>query len=315
MSFFRKESISKYNNFTQIGVNFYKYFKIILILFIFSLVYISGAYAQQEDLSIWLWNSNQSNNTIIHVGDILELEIWMNVGSLSIQGVSFYITFNDTYFEPVNLKGNDMVFKPFDFDGGIFPPGNITANDALVDSFNAIPGFQLDGGKIFGENVVSGKGKIARFQLKAIDRVDSTKITIDYDRGNHRDTRYHYIISLNDPPSHPFNFRHDFTAKIDGIETAAEKDDFKLLQNFPNPFNPETNISFQLPNPSEVTMKIYDILGREIKTIINANLDVGSHSVKWDGTNNVGLNVGSGVYIYIIKANNFIDRKKMILLR
>ena len=62
-------------------------------------------------------------------------------------------------------------------------------------------------------------------------------------------------------------------------------------------------------------MKIFNILGQEIKTIINDNLDAGYHMVKWNGTNNVGLKVSSGVYIYRIKAGNFINSKKMVFLK
>ena len=92
-------------------------------------------------------------------------------------------------------------------------------------------------------------------------------------------------------------------------------DEFKLSQNYPNPFNPETNIRFQLPEASKVTLKIYNILGQEIKTIINKNLGAGYHSMKWDGTNNIGLKVSSGVYIYRIKAGSFTAAKKMVFLK
>ncbi|MFC1558709.1 FlgD immunoglobulin-like domain containing protein, partial [candidate division KSB1 bacterium] len=77
--------------------------------------------------------------------------------------------------------------------------------------------------------------------------------------------------------------------------------DFKLSQNFPNPFNPITNIRFQLPEASKVTLKIYNILGQEIKTLVNKNMDAGFHSFKWQGTNDRGIKVASGVYIYRIK--------------
>ncbi len=92
-------------------------------------------------------------------------------------------------------------------------------------------------------------------------------------------------------------------------------EDFMLRQNFPNPFNPETSIRLQLPEASQVTLKVYNILGQEIKTLVNKNLDAGYHTIRWDGTNNIGLKVASGVYIYRMKAGGFINSKKMVFLK
>ena len=92
--------------------------------------------------------------------------------------------------------------------------------------------------------------------------------------------------------------------------------EYSLFQNFPNPFNPETNIYFTLVENSTVTLEIFDILGRKVKSLINSEVvNAGLQNVKWDGTNYSGIPVSSGIYIYQIKANNFIDSKKMILLK
>ena len=85
---------------------------------------------------------------------------------------------------------------------------------------------------------------------------------------------------------------------------------FKLDQNYPNPFNPTTNISFSLPKESFVTLKIYNILGAEIKTLVNENKPQGNYNVEFDGTN-----LASGIYLMIFQAGNFIQTKKMVLLK
>ncbi len=93
-------------------------------------------------------------------------------------------------------------------------------------------------------------------------------------------------------------------------------DEYILFQNFPNPFNPETNIYFTLKENSIVTLEVFDILGRKIKSLIKGEvLNVGIQNVKWDGTNYSGNHAASGIYIYQLKANNFIESKKMVLLR
>ncbi len=91
--------------------------------------------------------------------------------------------------------------------------------------------------------------------------------------------------------------------------------EFFLSQNFPNPFNPSTTIRFGLPVQEKVTLKVYDILGREIKTLINEELRPGYHSVEWDGTNDYGVKVSSGIYIYRITAGKFVKSMKMMMLK
>ena len=90
---------------------------------------------------------------------------------------------------------------------------------------------------------------------------------------------------------------------------------FALHQNYPNPFNPNTNIRFDLPKDTKVQIIVYDILGRLIKNIINMNQNAGFKSVQWDGKNNFGEKVPSGVYLYSIEAGDFNQTKKMLLLK
>jgi len=90
---------------------------------------------------------------------------------------------------------------------------------------------------------------------------------------------------------------------------------YELFQNYPNPFNPSTIISYALPRASHVTIKIYDMLGREIKTLVNSEQNAGILNIQWNGNNNFGTKVSTGAYIYMIKAGDFFQAKKMILLK
>ena len=101
----------------------------------------------------------------------------------------------------------------------------------------------------------------------------------------------------------------DVSGNIDFIK------EYSLEQNYPNPFNPSTMIKYTLPHNSFVTLKIYDILGREIKTLVSENQNSGQYSIQWDGTDNSGNRVTSGIYIYKIVANNYVASKKMILMK
>jgi hypothetical protein len=92
-------------------------------------------------------------------------------------------------------------------------------------------------------------------------------------------------------------------------------EEFALAQNFPNPFNPTTQIRFALPLTAMVDLKIYDILGREVKTLVRGELNPGTYTYEWDGRNNYGNSVSSGMYIYRITAGKFIETKKMMMLK
>ncbi|HJM48194.1 MAG TPA: T9SS type A sorting domain-containing protein, partial [Candidatus Marinimicrobia bacterium] len=90
---------------------------------------------------------------------------------------------------------------------------------------------------------------------------------------------------------------------------------FTLHQNFPNPFNPITTLRYDLPSDALVTLSIYDMLGREITQLVNTIQDAGFKSVQWDATDSNGRPVSAGVYLYQIQAGEFVQTKKMVLLK
>ena len=90
---------------------------------------------------------------------------------------------------------------------------------------------------------------------------------------------------------------------------------FSLHQNYPNPFNPVTKLRYDLPENGHVNITIYDMLGREIKTLINQTQDAGYRSIIWDATNDYGKPVSAGMYLYQIQAGEYISTKKMVLLK
>ena len=90
---------------------------------------------------------------------------------------------------------------------------------------------------------------------------------------------------------------------------------FALHQNYPNQFNPNTTIRFDLPKASNVSLAIYDMMGREVTTLVNNQIDAGYHFIQWDGSNNNGYFVSAGVYIYTIQAGKYRAINKMIYLK
>jgi hypothetical protein len=90
---------------------------------------------------------------------------------------------------------------------------------------------------------------------------------------------------------------------------------FEMSQNYPNPFNPYTKFDFSIAKQSDVVIKIYDISGREVRTLVNEKLDAGIYKADWNSLDNSGAYVSSGVYFYRIVAGNYTESRKMILLK
>jgi len=107
--------------------------------------------------------------------------------------------------------------------------------------------------------------------------------------------------------------KKDITTGILGGQLLPK--DFSVSQNYPNPFNPSTVINFQIPKPSNVKISIYNITGQRIYTLINSWMESGNHHVAWDGKNEKGVKVTSGIYFYHFEAGEFSGVQKMILVK
>jgi Secretion system C-terminal sorting domain len=110
-------------------------------------------------------------------------------------------------------------------------------------------------------------------------------------------------------------------AKIDGVEfgtqitgmqsrNSQQLTEYVLYQNYPNPFNPTTNIRFSIPHPGFVSLKVYDILGKEVAILVNEVNPAGRYDIKFDGSN-----VSSGIYFYVLRSGDFVQSRKMLLLK
>ncbi len=109
-----------------------------------------------------------------------------------------------------------------------------------------------------------------------------------------------------------------FEKQVTGVAdrpTVNTVDDFQLNQNYPNPFNPVTTITFNLPMTQNVILKIYNLQGAEVKTLLNTTHSAGVHQVQWDGTDNQGQKVTSGIYFYSIQTPQQHFTKSMLLIK
>jgi hypothetical protein len=131
----------------------------------------------------------------------------------------------------------------------------------------------------------------------------------DWVYGDTIDIQYDLSISSQDV--------YQFTP-ADILDVDKEKlvpDHYALAQNYPNPFNPITQIKYSILKAGLVELVVYDVLGREVRRLINTKLQAGNHIAVWDGKNHFGEHVGTGMYFYRLKAGTFLKTRKMILLK
>ena len=112
----------------------------------------------------------------------------------------------------------------------------------------------------------------------------------------------------------PFTVTLDLSATL-GIDESTLPDVFALYNNYPNPFNPVTNITYDIPEVSNVTLEIYNVMGQKVRTLVAGSHEPGRYRVLWNATNDFGEGLSSGMYIYKIQAGDFVNVKKLILMK
>ncbi|MDZ7362976.1 MAG: SBBP repeat-containing protein [candidate division KSB1 bacterium] len=143
---------------------------------------------------------------------------------------------------------------------------------------------------------------------------DTTKTVLDL---NNKQTYWWRVRAGNAAGWGAFSEQRRFSidVPVSVEETESPPAEFSLRQNYPNPFNPSTAINYELPKQAEVKLDIYDLQGRRIRTLVNQRQPAGRYTITWDGRNEQGEVVTSGVYIYQLRAGNFVQTRRMALVR
>ena len=125
------------------------------------------------------------------------------------------------------------------------------------------------------------------------------------------DNLYWKVRTINDGGTGPWSETNRFNIMLTDVEDETQlPTEFALMQNYPNPFNPTTTIAYHLPNTSKVQLKVYDVLGNEIETLVNEEKSAGSYEVEFNASS-----LSSGMYLYKLQAGDLIAVKKLILLK
>lgn len=199
-----------------------------------------------------------------------------NNGGTPVEFISFTSTIKGNAVQLAWITATETNNSGFEILRGVYPTNNGTQNDIEWETIGFVPGFgtttEPKSYTFTDENILSG---IFKYRLKQKD-FDGT-----------------------------FTYSNEIEVKLNFTPK-----EFVLNQNYPNPFNPKTNIQYAISSRQFVTLKVYDLLGNEIATLVNEEKSVGEYKVTFDAT---GLS--SGIYFYQLKAGNFIQTKKMIHLK
>ncbi len=187
------------------------------------------------------------------------------------------------------------------YDNSLLSLESVTPGDLLSGCYfekNLTPGeIRLAAA---GTQPIQGSGDLAYLTFKVLPQAqEGTTTELQVSR-----------FCLNEASTGGFAFNVSI-----GSGTTTHPIEFSLAQNYPNPFNPETEIGFSLPVDCRVQLRIYNVTGQLVKVLYQKDYPAGAHSISWDGTNMKGENVGSGIYFYRMEAGDFVQQKKMVLMR
>lgn len=258
------------------------------------------------------------------------------IRSVEVQGSYAYLATEASGFRIVNIEHPGFMFEAgklatssetFDVavQGNYAYLAEWDAGFRIVDISDPAHPAAIDSVQIPGEGVVriAVKNDTAYVSwnnegIRLYDVSDPHQITETeyYETGDPEHIRFDdKYIYVADDGGGLYIFKNENLTGIKDLTVNELPRDFCLDQNYPNPFNPSTSIEFYLPKSATVSLKIYNIAGQLVKTLLEGNIMAGDHSVNWDGTNNKGAKTASGVYLYKLNYAGHSWFKKMTLIR
>jgi hypothetical protein len=217
-------------------------------------------------------------------------------------------------------------------------PGTISGKDFILEHGGSISGhvYDLGGFPLFGCDVMTYQALAPQWGV-SIGKWDITSADGSYKIGGLCTGDYYVMAStecctlwydnqtnpqdadpvpVTMPSDHSgIDFDFPFTAVESEDEIARHPAEFELYQNYPNPFNPETRIEYTLKKAGHVTVHIYNVLGEKVKRLLDQDQSAGFYQINWDGKNDKGKSVSSGLYLYKLEVNGFSQAKRMLLLK
>jgi len=274
-----------------------------------SFIFCGGVSTMLSIYKGWIVKLNQSGETIwtrkyqydnFHSFELYDVQETVD-GNYLFSGTLWRSPRSNPIFIKTNPNGHTLWIKDYDLgsDDYVFSHG-ITFNDEIIASGYRIAGDSTslflmrtnNAGVIKWTKTIPGLASSNFIDVRVVSNENFTVLCLK---------SYGNSLLMN------------FSDNIANVQTRIDRNITLspiLQQNYPNPFNPSTTIEFDLPKTGEVTLKVFNILGKEIATLVTTRLSAGSHTYKWEATNSA-----SGVYLYRLEAGDYIETRKMILMK
>ncbi len=238
------------------------------------------------------WSSDQSLDSNFTIGNFLyssSKNFYTNYGyNFDVYNVSIYFVFQnpaEDQFTITTLDHNLFNLKSL----AVYQVSELSTDTLIIEGWNGS-----------SKEYTGTFSNITTWQILALNYDNINKAVIKLEPSGNG--------GLTDFNFDNFLFEDLITALEDSTSLIPKS--YNLSQNYPNPFNPSTVINYQIPHAAKVTIKIYDIIGNEVSTLVDGNKAEGSYSVTCNA-----LNLASGIYIYELKSNEFVSRNKMMLIK
>ena len=224
-------------------------------------------------------------------------KIWMENTSL-ISGFQFKML-----DDPDQIEFSSTTFNGVDCSENCIP-----SDWSVSGSESSAGGMNVLGFSFMGSTIGVGSGVLLHVDYDWVGDGDSTEICFGQDF-TEMTSETNEVLYL-DLESCAVLYRNPL-----GITEIEMPTEFELVQNHPNPFNPVTTINFSIPEQSFITLNVFDLSGRLVKTLWNSQMNVGHHSVNWNGVDAYGNEVSAGIYIYTLEGKDLFISRKMFLIK
>ena len=275
-----------------------------------------------------IFDTDGLGRTEMYTIERLDGEQWVGLNSVGAYASNVYVVEATTLSDSTSNNDGMTTFRVVaNMDEGNFEsePSSGYSVDNIVPGMLTGLNATLDDGIVTLNWDISGANDLSHYNVYRANvpdfNIDESYFLGESDEPVYSDDvtdigEYYYVVTAVDihenegAPSEAVSVTLLTLEEIHGLP-----DEFVIHQNYPNPFNPTTTLRYDIPKDGNVSILIYDMMGRQIRTLVNRNVSAGYHFIQWDGTNQSGSPVSAGVYIYILQSENYRSLKKMILLK
>ena len=244
-----------------------------------------------------------------------DLYLYEVIDSENIDYTSVSLNIGATYPEDImidTLKAGNYLIGVSIFDPSPLGPDSASYLLSIEGNFGVDQDMNLQSYNVYRSTLPN-----AVYTGALLDNVDSSTNSL-LDQPPSYQTYYYQVTAVygqgESIPSNEASVSVQYTSLVDQ-NTESLPDSYMLVQNFPNPFNPETTIQYALPEAGQVIISVYNVIGERITTLVNRRMNAGYHTISWNGRDSLGKSVSGGIYFCRIQAGNFIHVIRMLLLK